>query len=232
MDGNNSSWKQMSIASTSPTLKTQAPLGQHYSNFTLSMIVINALMAFMATSLNLLIIVTFVKTTSLRETPSNVLVLGLAISDLFVGVFEQPLFCVAWICWSYRAILIIVQQAIWKVYSIHLLSYYLLLSLFTLTAITVDRFLAVKLHLRYQELVTTKRYGITLACIWIISIFAVIRDVFIKETAAFFIIVLTILCCTIFINIYLLFKISQVIHRHSRTDTSPTAINTTVHRHA
>ena len=182
MDGNNSSWEQMSIASTSPTLKTQAPLGQHYSNFTLSMIVINALMAFMATSLNLLIIVTFVKTTSLRETPSNLLVLGLAISDLFVGVFAQPLFCIV----KFAELTENNDQNTTTKTGYYSISFVLsTVSIFTLTAITVDRFLAVHLHLRYQELVTTKRYGITLACIWIISLFAVIREVFIKETAAF-----------------------------------------------
>jgi hypothetical protein len=147
MDGNNSSWEQMSIVCTSPTLKTQAPLGHHYSNFTLSMIVINALMAFMATSLNVLIILTFVKTASLRETPSNLLILGLAISDLSVGVFAQPFFCI--VKFAELTGNPDLKQATVNIFQY--ISYILsAASLFTLTAITVDRFLAVRLHLRYQ----------------------------------------------------------------------------------
>ena len=230
MDGNNSSWKQMSIVSISPTLKTQAPLGHHYSNFILSMIVVNALMAFMATSLNVLIILTFVKTTSLRETPSNLLVLGLAISDLSVGVFAQPFFCTAWICWSYRQCWFETNN-LEQSFITSLIYYMLLFHCLTLPAITVDRFLAVHLHLRYQELVTTKRYGITLACIWIISIFTVMRHVIHKRNgfSDHFI------HHTLLHNVYQYISSLQNLSSHSQTlstNTSPTAINTTVHRHA
>lgn len=64
------------------------------THFIYSMIVTNAVMAFVAASLNLLIVLTFVSTSSLRQTPSNVLVLGLAIVDFAVGIFSQPIFCI------------------------------------------------------------------------------------------------------------------------------------------
>jgi hypothetical protein len=86
--------------------------------------------------------------------------------------------------------------------------------LFTLTAITVDRFLAVHLHLRYQELVTTKRYGVTLTCIWINTVVFFVIRVF-HTSLAYDIITIAVLCGTLSINIFLLLKISQVIHRHS-----------------
>lgn len=42
-------------------------------------------------------------------------------------------------------------------------------SFFTISAIAVDRFLAISLHLRYQGLVTSKRVWIVLMTVWLIS---------------------------------------------------------------
>ena len=42
-------------------------------------------------------------------------------------------------------------------------------SFLNVTAIAVDRLLAISLHLRYQEIVTSKRVIIALACLWITS---------------------------------------------------------------
>ena len=45
-------------------------------------------------------------------------------------------------------------------------------SLFTVTAIAVDRLLSVSLHLRYQEIVTERRVAILLVLLWVASIAA------------------------------------------------------------
>ena len=42
-------------------------------------------------------------------------------------------------------------------------------SLFSVTALCVDRFLAIRLHLRYQELVTYKRLATVVVSIWMIN---------------------------------------------------------------
>ncbi|KAK3731146.1 hypothetical protein QZH41_000004 [Actinostola sp. cb2023] len=63
----------------------------HFRNFFVSMMVINAASSFLASVLNFLIILTFVKTTSLR-TPSYILILSLAISDFGVAVVVQPVY--------------------------------------------------------------------------------------------------------------------------------------------
>ena len=42
-------------------------------------------------------------------------------------------------------------------------------SLFSVTALCADRFLAIRLHLRYQELVTNKRVAAVVVSIWVIS---------------------------------------------------------------
>ena len=52
-------------------------------------------------------------------------------------------------------------------------------SFLTVTAIAIDRFLAISLHLRYQELVTPKRIIIALMCLWLSS--AIAAFIFISE---------------------------------------------------
>jgi len=44
-------------------------------------------------------------------------------------------------------------------------------SFFGVVAVSVDRFLAIHLHLRYQELVTHKRVVAVVTSIWLISVF-------------------------------------------------------------
>ena len=44
-------------------------------------------------------------------------------------------------------------------------------SFFSVVAVSVDRFLAIHLHLRYQELLTHKRVVAVVSSIWLISVF-------------------------------------------------------------
>ena len=44
-------------------------------------------------------------------------------------------------------------------------------SFFGVVAVSVDRFLAIHLHLRYQELVTHKRVVVVVISIWLLSVF-------------------------------------------------------------
>ena len=60
-------------------------------DFYITVFVINAFSSVLATVLNLLIIVTLIKTPSLR-TPSNILILSLAITDFGVGALVQPVY--------------------------------------------------------------------------------------------------------------------------------------------
>jgi hypothetical protein len=193
------------------TKSTQSFLNKHYINLSISTIFINALISIIATFLNSLIILTFVKTTSLRQAPSNLLVLGLAIADFGVAVFSQPAFCFLRIARVNGNILSANTADAAFTASFSLFGY---VSLSTLTFITTDRFLAVHLHLRYQELVTTKRYGITLALIWVGSISLCFGRMLSKNDVLIFLDVIIPVSLGIF-NVIAFFKISQVIHRHS-----------------
>ena len=108
--------------------------------------VFNAFSAYTAIILNILTIHAIRKTSSLPK-PLKTLLLTLAFSDLGVGLLAQPLY-IAWMVTHtyFSLITFLVVQLIFTI-----------ASFFTVVAISADRFLAIHLHLRYQELVIHKR---------------------------------------------------------------------------
>jgi hypothetical protein len=183
----------------------------HYNNIIIAFVAINVVVSVVVSCSNFVVIYTISRTPSLR-TPSNILILGLAIADFFVGVLSQPTFCIIGMRSSFKTYI----KALCTIAIVYDLSTWCFgaMSFFTLTAITVDRFLAVHFHLRYQELVTTKRYGITLALIFVLGLFTAICK-FVFHNMVFFAMILSLLVILLPLNAYLIFKISQVIHRHS-----------------
>ena len=103
------------------------------------------------------------------------LLLSLCISDLGVGFLIQPLY-VAYLTMeitknSKTTDNTIAYWAVVKAYAIpH--SLFVFASFFGVFAITVDRFLAIHLHLRYQELVTHKRVVAVVISFWVFSVIA------------------------------------------------------------
>ncbi|XP_031548560.1 uncharacterized protein LOC116286236 [Actinia tenebrosa] len=115
---------------------SRSSLDKHYINILISSIVINGLVSTIATFLNCLIILTFFRTSSLRETPANVLILGLAIADFGVAIFSQPAFCIVRIANLRQDSLLFRSADTAFVASFSLFGY---VSLSTYTLITVDR---------------------------------------------------------------------------------------------
>ena len=115
---------------------------------------------------NTLILVALHKETSLHP-PSKLLYRNLAITDLCVGIIVEPLYVTNWTS---------VVKERWDVcyYSIRTAAFsgYTLcvVSALTLTAISVDRLLALLLGLRYRQVVTYRRTCITVTGFWILSI--------------------------------------------------------------
>ena len=121
--------------------------------------VFNAFSAYTAIMLNILTIQAIRKTSSLPK-PLKTLLLSLAVSDLGVGLLAQPLYIATMVNRAhYTFITFLVIKLIFTV-----------ASFFTVVAISVDRFLAIYLHLRYQELVTHKRVVAVVILIWTFSI--------------------------------------------------------------
>ena len=115
---------------------------------------------------NTLILVALHKETSLHP-PSKLLYRNLAITDLCVGIIAEPLAVTYWTSvvkerWD------ICYHAIRASRFSRLL--FCLVSLLTVTAISVDRLFALRLGLRYRQVVTFRRTCITVTGFWILSI--------------------------------------------------------------
>ena len=115
---------------------------------------------------NTLILVALHKETSLHP-PSKLLYRNLAITDLCVGIIAEPLL-VTYFTSVVNERWDICYYAFWAVsYSGFILC---AVSLLTVTAISVDRLLALLLGLRYRQVVTYRRTCITVTAFWILSI--------------------------------------------------------------
>ena len=117
---------------------------------------------------NFLILVALNKESSLHP-PSKLLYRCLATTDLLVGLVTQPLAATYWISLVHEhwSLCRYVRDAVY-------ISGFALcgVSLLTLTAISVDRLLALLLGIRYRQIVTLKRTCIITATFWIFSVAA------------------------------------------------------------
>ena len=127
---------------------------------------INAFFSVAAFLGNTLILVALHKESSLHP-PSKLLYRNLAVTDLCVGIIVEPLKVASWISMVNKK---------WKIcYYVSLtnsLSALLVctVSLFTLTALSLDRLLALLLGLRYRQVVTLRSIYITEVILWILAI--------------------------------------------------------------
>ena len=130
--------------------------------------VFNAFLSYTAIMLNIIIIHALRKTSSLPK-PLKTLLLSLAVSDLGVGFLVQPL-GVAYFVMRLKENTEN-SLTVKNIYSVLTTtsSFFCCASFFGVTALTADRFLAVHLHLRYQELVTRRRVVAVVTSIWLLS---------------------------------------------------------------
>lgn len=128
---------------------------------------VNFPLALTTTIGNILVLNAVWKTPALRSS-SMVLFCGLAMSDLTVGVIVQPLFIANDLIGLYSQSRRL-KQLFWNVYNVFGFSL-CGISLCTVTAISVDRLIAVQKSLHYPSLVTIPRVKRILVAIWIICV--------------------------------------------------------------
>ena len=145
-------------------------IGIYHRDWQHLFIVLDSVLAIVSIVGNSFVLISIWRTPRLHS-PSNVLLAGLALTDLGVGLVCQPARIVAAVMSlaSKMRDKCIVDRALTLV--IVFTSYFFAgVSLLTLIAVTVDRYLALRLHLRYSELVTVKRVLVLLLSIWTVSV--------------------------------------------------------------
>ena len=119
--------------------------------------ILNAPLIVIAVLGNTLVLAAILRTPSLRS-PSLMLLCSLAVSDLIVGLVVQPVYF-AYLQtekdFLYQPLLVMAYSAC-------------CVSLYAITAISVDRLLALHYHMRYPSLITTHRAMKTSAILWLI----------------------------------------------------------------
>ena len=157
---------------------------------------------------NVLIIVALQKVSSVHP-PSKLLLACLASTDLCVGLITQPL-CVVYgmfheyssskPCHYLRIIFNTIGSMFWAV------------SLLTLTAISVDRLLALLLGLRYRQVVTMKKVQLVVVTFWLFRA-AVAMTVFFNFLIAISIACIVVLLCIV-ISTFCYMKIYLTLRHH------------------
>ena len=126
----------------------------------------NAVLGISSTLGNTLILVALYKESSLHP-PSKTLLRSLALTDFFVGIILEPLVVMALMTaeyGSFRPCYYIINVCVFIGMPLFFAS------LFTLTAISVDRLLALLLGLRYRQVVTFKRVLLVVICFWALGV--------------------------------------------------------------
>ncbi|CAH3156300.1 unnamed protein product, partial [Porites evermanni] len=130
------------------------------------LIVLNIFLSICAFLGNSVILVALHKKLSLH-TPSKLLLRCLSVSDLCVGLIAEPAIVVYWTSLVFEGNTTCRYSALIS----HITGYILgSVSLLTLTAISIDRLLALILGLRYKQIVTLKRTCMTVIAVWLLSI--------------------------------------------------------------
>ena len=206
---NRSYEQQKMITLTCGFLKVNIYFDQEEALHRIFLCTINVLFAMSAIFLNCTVIFVIWKTRSLH-TPSNIFVVGLAVSDLAVGLIVQPL--------SVATIMTEFRREFSTYCSLRLTTETIAFSVsgasfFTLTIISVERLLALCLHLRYQAVMTCKRAVVCLGCIWLqTSVWSLCR--FWIKRQVFTAVNSFLVCCSLLISILAYIQIFRLVKWH------------------
>ena len=145
---------------------TRTELEELYSGY-IANCVFNAFLSITAIIFNSVTIQALRRTSSLSK-PLRTLLLSLAVSDLGVGLLVQPLYIVLLLKWLQVDAGNGPTCATYTAYTFAGILFSVA-SFFGVMALSADRFLAIHLHLRYQEYVTYKRVVSAVVSLWVFS---------------------------------------------------------------
>ena len=174
--------------------------------------VFNAFFGFTAITLNIVTIHALRKPLTIPRAVKTLL-LSQAVSDLGVGLLVQPLY-VAFL------VMMIKENTQTRTFEImndlygNIGNFFTFASFFGVVALATDRFLAIHLHLRYQELVTHKRVVAVVISTWISSAIVMLLLGWISSDVVKFIF-LTVDCVCYLTTALFYFKIYSAVRYHS-----------------
>jgi len=117
---------------------------------------------------NTLILTALRRESSTLHPPTKLLFRSLATTDLCVGLITEPLDVLAWMSKMGKRWNVCRYTSDATVIAGHVLCG---VSLLSVTAISVDRLLALSLGLRYRQVVTLKRTYLVVITFWVVSFF-------------------------------------------------------------
>ena len=182
--------------------------------------VLNAPLMLISILGNALVLAAIIRTPSIRSTPHMIMLCSLAVSDFLVGLIVQPI-NIAEQLTNDRIVHYVVMLTGPSL---------CVVSLMTITAITVDRFLALHYHMRYVTLVTESRVKYTLTIIWLINFLSSGLSFRHPPVQHFVVAIVTIICLLIcmasFIRIYCCIRRHQLeIYAQQQAVQSSDAVN-------
>ena len=179
------------------------------SDILIMLMILNIFISITATIGNLVVLLTIWRSPHLHS-PSKTLLFGLALSDLCVGLASEPLNV------GFQAVLFNNSSKLTSctLIKIRILVFAILtgVTLLTVTAMSVDRYLAIYLHLRYDQVVTEKKTRKVILCVWLISCLPLVIIIFHPMTSLL-VGTVTIAVCLLIIS-FVWVRIYQVVRLH------------------
>lgn len=174
--------------------------------------ILNCVSSFTAAAGNSVVVLAVWRNPALH-TPSNAFLCCLALSDLTVGLIAQP-------CFVIHKIGELLQD-----YSMYCTTRILTESLgyitagtsvLTMTGIAIERYLALYLHLRYTEIVTTKRILITASGLWIFFTLLTASRFWIANDEIFNNIIIPVIFCSLILTFLAYTRVLKYVRHHEK----------------
>ena len=162
--------------------------------------VLNAPLMLISIIGNTLVLAAILRTPSLRS-PSTVLLCSLAVSDLLVGLVIQPVYIANEL--THDSLHQVITTMAFCACGV---------SICTMTAISVDRFLALHYHMRYPSLMTTHRAMYTSVTLWIIVFLLSLLSLWNMDTFYFAAAISIVICLLFSTACYI--RIYRIVRQH------------------
>jgi hypothetical protein len=185
--------------------------------------VLNVVFAITAVIGNFMVLYAIINTPALHK-PSNYLICNLALTDLATGLLVQPLYVIYKVSEMNGHVSVSCYCGVVVNMLANLFSG---MSFITVTCISIDRYLALSLHLRYVAIVTTQRVTKAIVLFWIVDIFFVTFYPWKVSISLGFGVFGLFLC--LIISSYTFVKIYQIVRKHQKQVNDITNASNMVH---